>query len=594
MIALGTVGVVAGVPGVGKSLKGLFASTSSDVISFEVKPTTLSLTVNERGSLESSKNEDVFCKVEGQTTIIKIVPEGTHVKKGEVVCELDKSSLQDNLVNQEITTKGAEASYQNAKLTREVAEIAVNEYKEGLFKQDFETVEGEVKLAEADVKRAEDRIEWSDRMFKVGYISKSANIADHLNFQQAKFKLEQSQTKRKVLIDFTKGKTTKELESEVEKAKADELAKQATWQLEMDKEKKLRTQIQNCTLIAPNDGLVVYANDPNRFGGQNQLQIEEGATVRERQKIFSLPDISKMQVNTKVHESMIDRITRGLRARIRVDAFADEVLPGEVDNIATLPDPSSFFSSDVKVYTTQVKIEKAIPGIRPGMTAQVEILITEKHNVLTLPVQAILQFKGKNHVAVKNPGGGYLWRDVTLGLSNDKYVEAVNGLNTGDVVALNPIVLMTEEEKREAFGGLGKEESQKKDWGASKAGGPVGITPVGLGGQGPGGPNAKGKGQWKGQAKGKRGGMGKMDPAAQAKFRKASPEEQRKMLEANGVPPDRIDAILERMKNGGFGGPGGGGPGGGGGFGGGGGGGGGGFGGGGGPGGGGRRGGPDQ
>ena len=86
-----------------------------------------------------------------------------------------------------------------------------------------------------------------------------------------------------------------------------------------------RKQIENCKLFAPGDGLVVYANDPNRFGGSSQPQIEEGATVRERQKIFSLPDISKMRVNTKVHESMVDRITPGLRARIRVDAFADEV-----------------------------------------------------------------------------------------------------------------------------------------------------------------------------------------------------------------------------------------------------------------------------
>ena len=236
------------------------------------------------------------------------MPEGTRVKKGELVCELDSAALQDKLINQKITTKSAEANFENAKLTREVAEIAVIEYEEGIFKQDLETVEGEIKLAESDLTRAEDRLDWADRMFEKGYVSKAPKIADELTLEKAKFALEQAQSKKKVLEKYTKDKTIKELQSEVEKANSDELAKQATWELEKDKEEKLEKQIANCKLLAPSDGLVVYANDPSRLCGSNQPQIEEGATVRERQKIFSLPDISKMQVNAKVHESLVDRI----------------------------------------------------------------------------------------------------------------------------------------------------------------------------------------------------------------------------------------------------------------------------------------------
>ena len=53
-----------------------------EVITYQVKPANLPVTVSERGSLESSKNEDAYCQVEGQTTIIMIVPEGTQVTKG--------------------------------------------------------------------------------------------------------------------------------------------------------------------------------------------------------------------------------------------------------------------------------------------------------------------------------------------------------------------------------------------------------------------------------------------------------------------------------------------------------------------------------
>jgi RND family efflux transporter MFP subunit len=560
LIVLAGTGVVLGVPGVSKSLKGMFAATEIPIIDFQVKPTHLPVTVVEKGLLESAENQDVFCQVEGQTTIIMILPEGSRVTKDQLVCELDSSALRDNLKNQKIATLGAEAAFQNAKLTREVAAIAVIEYTEGIFKQELETVLGEIALAEAERKRAEDRIEWSTRMLEKGYVSLAQNVADKVSLKQKEFAYEQALTKKKVLLDFTRDKTIKELESEVEKAKSDELAKQQTWELEKDKEAKLDKQIKNCRLLAPGDGIVVYANDPSRFGGSSQPQVEEGAAVRERQKIFSLPDISKMRVNTKVHESMIDRITPGLPARIRVDAFADAVLTGTVQEVAPLPDPNSFFSSDIKVYTTRITIEDAPStlGLRPGMSAQVEILVTELDNVLAIPLQAILEYKNKDHVAVKNPNGYERDRIVKLGISNDRLIEVKEGLKPGDVVALNPIALMSEEEKREQFGS-GK-EGEQKDWGkaAKKAANAlVSVTAANkekaaATGTGTGADKGKGKGKTgKGKGGGAMGGFfSKLDEATKARFRSSSPEEKKKIMEDNGMPPE----MIERMLQGGFGG----------------------------------------
>ena len=585
-VAAGVVGLggVRGIPGLSKSFKpltGLFASPLADVITFEVKKGNLPVTVVDKGILESSNNEDVYCQVEGQTTIISIVPEGKRVKKGDLVCELDSATLSDTLTNQVIATKGADASYQNAKLTREVAEIAVTEYEEGIFKQEHETARGEIALASSDRKRAEDRLIWSNNMFDKGYVSKGQNISEKLSLDRAVFSEEQAQTKLNVLEKFTKGKTIKELRSEVEKARSDELAKQATWDLEKTKEAKLRRQIVNCKLYAPSDGLVVYANDPNRFGGSNAPQIEEGATVRERQKIFSLPDISKMRVNTKIHESNIDRITPGLKARIKVESFAGETFTGTVQDVAPLPDPSSFFSSDIKVYTSHVAIENGNPGLRPGMSAQVEMLVTELENVMSVPVPAVLAYKGKDHVAVKT-ANGFEWKDVVLGISNDKLIEVKEGIKSGDLVVLSPMSLMTEEQKREAFGSVGK-DATKKDWG----GAPKGKGAPGADAKGKGAPGAEGKGDGapadKAKAKGKGRRGGGPNPAMFQKFQNITPEDREKMKDASEEERAAImkkagftDAELEQMKQmrangGGFGGgpPGGGGggpPGGGGGF----------------------------
>ena len=566
-------GGIPGVPGLKKSFKplsGLFASPVADVITFEVKKGNLPVTVVDKGILESSNNEDVYCQVEGQTTIISIIPEGKRVKKGDLVCELDSATLSDSLTNQVIATKGAEASYQNAKLTREVAEIAVTEYVDGIFKQEHETAKGEIALAESDRKRAEDRLVWSNNMFIKGYVSKGQNISEKLSLDRAIFSFEQAQTKMNVLEQFTKDKTIKELKSEVEKARSDELAKQATWDLEKTKEAKLRRQIVNCKLYAPSDGLVVYANDPNRFGGSNAPQVEEGATVRERQKIFSLPDIAKMRVNTKIHESNIDKITPGLRARIRVESVAGEVFSGTVSDVAPLPDPSSFFSSDIKVYTARVAIDNGNPQLRPGMSAQVEMLVTELENVMSVPVPAILAYKGKDHVAVKT-GSGFEWKDVVLGISNDKLIEVKEGIKPGDLVVLSPLSLMTEDEKREAFGSVGKDAS-KKDWGPDAKGKGAGAPDAKAKAKGEPGAEGKGDGADADKAKAKRkragaGGFGggamfqkfqNITPDDREKMKGASEEERTAILKKAGFTDAELDQLKQMRANGG--GPGGGGP----------------------------------
>ena len=86
------------------------------------------------------------------------------------------------------------------------------------------------------------------------------------------------------------------------------------------------------------------------------------------------------------------------------------------------------FNSNIKVYTTRVPIDKGLPGLRPGMAAQVEVLVNELDDVLTVGRFAVLHFDGKDHVAVKKPDGGIDWREVTLGVSSDRSVEVKQGL----------------------------------------------------------------------------------------------------------------------------------------------------------------------
>jgi RNA polymerase sigma factor (sigma-70 family) len=436
-----------------------------------VRPGKFSITVAGRGLVEASESQDVYSQVEGRTTIISILPEGTSVKKGQLVGELDSSVLQDRLRNQRIATLASQALHQSAQRNREVAQIAVSAYVEGSYKQELETVLGEITAARSAIPNAETRLARTRRaserlnhlLSAKGEAATAAEIVAGLDLEDRidvaeqtllrdRMALERAMASRHVLEIYTRDKTVKELQIVAENAKSNELAKQQTWELEKDKEARLEKQIHNCKLLAPGDGILVYANDPSRFGSGSQPQIEEGAAVQERQRIFSVPNIHRpMRVNVKVPEAWVDRVRPAQPVRIRVDAFAEEALTGTVNDVAPLPDARRSIDppdDKRKFYTTHVTLDKGLSGLRPGMSAQAEILIAELENVLTVPVAALLLIDGKYHVAVKKPEGGFDLRTVTLGMASDERVEVKQGLQSGDVVVPDPLSLMSDEEKR--------------------------------------------------------------------------------------------------------------------------------------------------
>ena len=246
--------------------------------------------------------------------------------------------------------------------------------------------------------------------------------------EREKMALEQAKAKQEVFEKYTSKKISAELKVEVEHKRSDELAKLVAWRLEKSKEGILRQQIENCTIYASFHGYIVLANDPNRNGGG---PIEVGSTVQRGQWIFSLLDLSApLRLNTKVHESHVELITPGQRARIILDAFPQRKLTGVVKTVAVLPDPSSRW--EPRVYSTWVEIDIRSPDLRPGMVARVEILVPELDNVLSVPVKAVLAFDGKHHLAVKKPDGGFEWREVVIGQYDEKIDVIKQGLKSGE------------------------------------------------------------------------------------------------------------------------------------------------------------------
>src|SRR6185295_17517136 len=110
-----------------------------------------------------------------------------------------------------------------------------------------------------------------------------------------------------------------------------------------------------------------YASSSSPSSG---VLIEEGATVRQRQELIKLPDVSQMLIEVRVHESHVQKIKPGLTAYVTIDSLPDQQFKGSVRKIAVLPDSTSrYYNPNLKVYTTEVLVEDDLPpDLKPGIS----------------------------------------------------------------------------------------------------------------------------------------------------------------------------------------------------------------------------------
>ena len=411
--------------------------------------------------------------VEGATTIIKIVPEGTIVKKGDVVCQLDSSSLRERAKQQEITVNQADSAMIRAKTTLQdtinmskrdieavkvrldVAGRTLKKYIGGEYPQQLNDLEANIELANEELVRATENYEFTKLQVKKGYRTQNELEANRIAKKQAVFKVKSAVERKKVLENYDRQTREVELSRSVEQLKlelesaekkavlsenqaANDLKTQElTNAVEHDKYKRLLAQIEACSMKAPQAGQVVYAVNKNARGGGDQ--IEQGATVRERQAIINLPDVSQMKVDCRIHESMIGNIRRGLPASVRINAFADQVFNGVISDVSSVPIPGRWPNMDLKEYETEIKLTdgpEVIQKLRPGLTAQVEVLVDSRDDVLQIPLTAVLAIADKQFAYVLSEKGEEL-RELVTGQSNQSHVEIIEGVKEGEPVIMN-------------------------------------------------------------------------------------------------------------------------------------------------------------
>jgi hypothetical protein len=361
--------------------------------------------------------------------------------------------------------------------------------------------------------------------------------ADKFAVDKAQNDLNAAKTKLRVLREFTKEKTLKTLDAAIATAEAKLRADQRTFALDKDKLALLEKQLAACTVRAPAAGKVVYANETDRRGNQ-EVVIQEGAVIRERQPVIRLPDMTQMQVKAKINESRIGFVRTGMKATITLDAFSDLRLDGVVKQVDEFPLPPGWSSGNIKQYATYVEMTDPPPGIRPGLTANVEIHVDQIPDAVAIPVHALHEHKGEYYCLVKNGEGAEEARWVDIGASNDKQVVIKSGLSVGDLVIENPDEFVEYVD----FPAPPPESLGKPKTVLVKA---SDLPPPTEAGKGKGGVTGDGAQGARGEG-GRRGGRGGFDPVARVKqtFEQFDKNNDG-LLTAEELPPERRDRMIQ-------------------------------------------------
>ena len=451
---------------------------------FRARRGDLKVTITEAATLEAAKSVVVRSDVEGRATILWLIPEGSRVRKGARLCELDVTNIKDKEETQAISVSRAKSALVTAEKNLEIqrnqnkSDIEAADIQLTFAKMDVEKFMGvpatattkkqmgereqRIIQSETDVNLKKERLEqaklkydWTKKLHAKKYVADRDLDADRIAVISAKNDLQVAENKLQILERYDLLMDERNLKSKVTEAEANlertrlrcqaKLAQQTAemdtkreqHDLEVAKLEKYRHQITAAKIAAPSDGLVVYANVGDR---RRQTPIDEGTEVRQGQAIVILPDTSTMIAKTAIHESQIgllDNPKKDYEVVIKVDALPDTVFTGRVIRVGQTADSNrSWFNPEIKLYKCETSIDGDTSLLKPNQTASVEIIAENLQDVITIPIQAVQRARRVN----------YVWREtgseveavpVETGIFNEKFVVVTKGLQKNDAIYLH-------------------------------------------------------------------------------------------------------------------------------------------------------------
>ena len=385
------------------------------------------VTLTEQGTLESAENTKIKCKVRGASTINWVIENGSRVQAGDVLLELENKQIEDYIHERTkfaYLSKDAAIGFR-ADATR--SGLAISEYVEGQFRTQLLTLEKDLAIGEANLLNAQNSLKHAQSMAKYEYVTKLELQRREFEVKRIKSMVGAKGDEIDVLKRFTKKEQLATLKGDWEASKA--AAKGHEEVLKMDEQRIVlaNQEMERCVIKAERSGLVIY---PTSDKWKHAPDIAEGATVHNDQVLLLMPDLSQMQVRVGIHESVVEDVKPGMLAEV---AIPDGKLQGKVLSVASVARPGGVWSGNAVKYDAIIELP-SVDGLKPGMSAEVRILLDELSDVLMIP-QSVVTETDSGHFCWVGTPDNVSKRELQLGPSNDRFVAVESGLSEGDQVA---------------------------------------------------------------------------------------------------------------------------------------------------------------
>jgi multidrug efflux pump subunit AcrA (membrane-fusion protein) len=421
----------------------------------EVKKGEFVSQVLDQGEIQSSDNVEIRCEVRsrnGQVSVIKVTPEGSSVKAGDFLVQLDSSQFEKELDQQNIAMANARTAVIQAETALNSAIATLKEYTEGIYVETQRTIQNEIYDADSQIETAKSELEQaqavlahSQKLSAKGFITRRALEVDVFAVRRAEISVQKAENLRKlaaqkesVLETITKPKNEVELQANIDAAKVKLESENESFLVEEQKLEDIKEMIEKCTVVVPQgvSGQVVYAKESSRGG--NDWVLEEGANVRESQVLVRLPDPSKMEVKALINEQSITQIEPNMPVSIKVDALNDSTLKGVVTKVNQYAESSGWMSTTVRKYAVFVRIINPPTTLKPGMNASCAIQTRYETDALMTPLQTIYGVQDQQFCLVKIGDDDWETREVKLDGDNSQMALVKEGLAEGEELVMNP------------------------------------------------------------------------------------------------------------------------------------------------------------
>jgi HlyD family secretion protein len=487
---------------------GAAASSVSDDGIFKVRKGDLPITLTENGTLVAKESQKIVPQFRGHGKIIFIVEEGKVVAEGDELCKFDTTELAQQIDQVQLDIAKAEADLATSKTELEIqekqnkqdlkkAQIALEKTEKEKEKYEKAEIPQERRKNEITIKEMTTAAEKAGKKFKDSkalfernkdFISQSELDQDQQDAERTAVALERAQVDRDIFEEYTLPMTTRDKQVAVEDAqlgldtaskRAESTLRQKQVAVEQNEKrlKKMQDQLKErqdelakMILKAPCPGIVIYG-DPRYswYGMDNNYKV--GGEIWGGNTLFTIPDLRIMQVKVQIHEADINKIKTDMVANVTMDTYAGLTLSGKITKIAAIAGGSGNpwnGEQDVKKFDVEVTLEGTTKvELKPGISAKAEIMIDTRKDAVYVPLQCAFLEAGKQWCYALAADRKPAKREVKPGLSNESYIEILDGLKEGEQVLLyNPSV---------PTGAAPSEEEEKKPEPAKPAAPPAGA-----------------------------------------------------------------------------------------------------------------------